>query len=55
MDAIGQLFAGGVVLICAMAFISFYFPPKESGNDSITIAGRGTGVNVVDKMVNKND
>lgn len=54
MDSIGILFAGGVVLICVMAFLSIYFPPRGSSDSgSITIHGTGKGVDLVDKLVNK--
>lgn len=56
MSDIGILFAGGVVIIVVMAFISMYFPPKNTQtNNSITIHGVGSGVDVVDKIVNKHE
>jgi hypothetical protein len=51
MEAIGMLFAGGVVLIVVMAFVSIYFPAgghKEI--NSITLTGTGRGVDVIDRI-----
>lgn len=51
MEAIGMLFAGGVVLIVVMAFVSIYFPAGgHRDTSSITITGTGRGVDVVDRI-----
>lgn len=51
MDSIGMLFAGAVVLIVMMAFLKIWFPPDESKQNSISIRGTGSGVDVVLNMV----
>ena len=51
MEAIGMLFAGGVVLIVVMAFVSIYFPAGgHRDTSSITITGTGRGVEVVGRI-----
>ena len=51
MDVIGTLFAGGIVLIVVMAFVSIYFPAGgHKDTSSITITGTGRGVEVVDRI-----
>lgn len=56
MDSIGMLFAGGVVLIVVMAFVSIYFPAGGSrDSSSITITGSGRGVDIVDRLTGRDN
>lgn len=52
VDIIGVLFAGGIVSIIILFAIGLISGGSKN-IDSVTITGTGSGVNVVDKMVNK--